>query len=653
MKTKLKIILVSAALISLGVSLAAQNAYYDALTFTKFDDDKIASIERYLALPGFFTADEKAKIETMIDFLKNPLGYAADPQKGPLPMDILPVIQDKMQRQAKSLRFLPEEIPTFAGQQAASPWFTNKVFQKNLIDALGTLIAERFKADLTTIYLYKFKDKLEKNTFYNNIKILFPATTKLIDQDDIFTYFSLGNQWKTAFQGDLDALPDNLLKYLEAIAAAHPEWIKKSLLPYLELTVDVVVRLLYGYQPVEILTALDIDFSSKKNDPDYRLVYAAIHSLDLFQKNLQRVEQPQGGADNQTISVTWIGFSEFETLLVKPQGLEYFLALIYLQDKEFFAGSELGKLMLDSRSFLEHYLNPCLDILNRIKMLEEKPTGAKGDYLAYMQLTVDLFKDAYRLVAPAEKETPETFEIIQAALDIFQSIYRKDYYGVIADGLFILNKIAEDKPKVAGALEALQPFAVFIEGLASAQDANQMKSVISAVILPSGSFMTNRTAKFSVSISAHPGVFVGAESLAPQDDPLAPGQRRWGSVLGFTAPLGVEFCFGGSGKSGGTSLGIMASLIDLGAVVSYRIPQKQDAYDGLPDAISLKQVFSPGLALHIGFKNSPLTLGMGWQYTPELRKIDKQQNLELEANAHRIFLRLTWAIPFIHIYHSK
>lgn len=653
MKTRLKIILAFAAVISLGMSLAAQNAYYDALTFTKFDDNKIADIERALALPGFFTAEEKPKVQSMIDFLKDPLGYASDPQKGPLPMDILPVIQAKMQRQVRALPPLPEALPPFPLQQTYTPWFTNKVFQKNLIDALGTLIAERFKSDLTTIYLSKFKSKLESNKFYENIKILFPATTNLIDQENIFTYFSLGNQWKIAFQGDLDALPDNLLKYMDAIAATHPDWIKKSLLPYLELTVDVGVRLLYGYQPVEILTALDIAFSSKKNDPDYQLIYQAIHSLDLFQQNLQRVEPIQDNQDNQAISVTWISFSEFQTLLVKPKGLEYFLALIYLQDKEFFSGSELGKLMLDSQNFLEHYLNPCLDILNRIKMLEEKPSAAKGDYLAYMQLTVDLFKDAYRLVAPVEKETAETFEIIQCTLDIFQSIYRKDYYGVIADGLFILNKIADNNPRVAGALEALQPFAVFIEGLASAKDANQIKSVISAVILPPGGFMTNRTSKFSISISAHPGVYVGAESLEPQGESPDSGQRHWGSVLGFTAPLGVEFCFGGSGSSESTSLGIFASLIDLGAVVSYRIPQKQDNYDGLPDEISLKQIFSPGLALHIGFKNSPLTLGIGWQYTPELRKIDKEQKLELKANTHRVFLRLTWAIPFIHIYHHK
>jgi hypothetical protein len=380
---------------------------------------------------------------------------------------------------------------------------------------------------------------------------------------------------------------------------------------------------------------------------------------NLFQENLQRVEQTSAGQDTPKTAITWINFSEFENLLVKPKGLEYFLALIYLQDKDFFSQSKVGELMVKSQDFLEHYLNPCLDILNRIKILEEKSTSTKEDYLTYMELAVALFQDTYTLIAPEGKESPVIFEIVESTLDIFQSIYQKDYYGVIADALFILDKIeADNTNEVTGGMRAVRSFAAFIEGLASAQNADQMKGVISDIILPPGGFMTNRTSKFSISITAHPGVYAGAESLDPQGDSLAAGQPRWGSVVGFTAPLGVEFCFGSLGKSHKSSLGLFASLVDLGAVVSYRLTQKKDEYDGLPDDISLKQVFSPGLSLNIGFKNSPLTLGIGWQYTPELRKItvpaDQGQPVsEIKTNTHRLFLRLSWAIPLIHIYHQQ
>jgi len=653
--------------IGLAVSLAAQNAYYNALQLTKLTDSDMRKLEDLVTYSTALTAEEKAEIRDLIAFLDKPLDYAQGPDGESQLMDAYRLVQkilpqyEKYMKPSKTMLGEGSRAPIMpsAGAETVSARFSNKAFQRNLIDAVGTLIAERFKEDLTTIYLTKFKDKLEKSEFYNEIKILFPATTQLLDQVDIFTYFSLGNQWKSAFQKDLDAMPDNLMAFMDKIEADHPDWIKPGLVPYLELTIEVGVRLLYGYHPVEILNALDIAFSGKKADPDYQLIYQALHTANLFQENLQRVEQSSAGQDTPKTAITWINFSEFENLLVKPKGLEYFLALIYLQDKDFFSQSKVGELMVKSQDFLEHYLNPCLDILNRIKILEEKSTSTKEDYLTYMELAVALFQDTYTLIAPEGKESPVIFEIVESTLDIFQSIYQKDYYGVIADALFILDKIeADNTNEVTGGMRAVRSFAAFIEGLASAQNTDQMKGVISDIILPPGGFMTNRTSKFSISITAHPGVYAGAESLDPQGDSLAAGQPRWGSVVGFTAPLGVEFCFGSLGKSHKSSLGLFASLVDLGAVVSYRLTQKKDEYDGLPDDISLKQVFSPGLSLNIGFKNSPLTLGIGWQYTPELRKItvtaDQGQPVaEIKTNTHRLFLRLSWAIPLIHIYHHQ
>ena len=95
---------------------------------------------------------------------------------------------------------------------------------------------------------------------------------------------------------------------------------------------------------------------------------------------------------------------------------------------------------------------------------------------------------------------------------------------------------------------------------------------------------------------------------------------------------------------------LFISALDLGAPFSYRFVN--DSAEGLPENITWEQIFSPGVFYVFGFKNTPLALSTGIQYTPLLRKIETQNILD-DENVVRISMALTVDIPIFNLYKKK
>jgi hypothetical protein len=118
--------------------------------------------------------------------------------------------------------------------------------------------------------------------------------------------------------------------------------------------------------------------------------------------------------------------------------------------------------------------------------------------------------------------------------------------------------------------------------------------------------------------------------------------------FGITAPIGFSFSWRSDSKEiYAPSHSLFISAIDLGAPISYRL--MNDAANGLPENIKWKQIFSPGLYYIYGFKNAPMCLSVGVQYTPLLRKIETDSILE-EENVVKAGISLMVDIPLFSIY---
>ena len=181
----------------------------------------------------------------------------------------------------------------------------------------------------------------------------------------------------------------------------------------------------------------------------------------------------------------------------------------------------------------------------------------------------------------------------------------------------------------------------------NSEDSDAIKEIIKKHVAPSVSFIHKKEYTSTISITSQPGYFVSTESI----------ENNNGFVSGITLPIGFEFTWKVKKRpdptkkiQNGSSIGIFAQLLDLGAMLNFRV---HDDSSTLPDKVEIKHVFSPGGSITYGLKNSPLTFALGYQYTPQLRKITLDNGNEILPNGHRIFLQIAWDIPLVNIYRSN
>ena len=170
----------------------------------------------------------------------------------------------------------------------------------------------------------------------------------------------------------------------------------------------------------------------------------------------------------------------------------------------------------------------------------------------------------------------------------------------------------------------LVEYGPFLAELAASNDAASAQKIIEAAAAPVGSYRGKRDDGFSLTLSAFPGVQLGGEWLTNDQLEFATGAANH---VGLFAPVGLDLAWALPGEG---SLGIFVSILDLGALVDFRfngdeVKNDKGAEAGDAEAspqVGFGQVVSPGLYLNLGIWKTPLVLGFGAAYSPNLRKID-------------------------------
>ena len=185
----------------------------------------------------------------------------------------------------------------------------------------------------------------------------------------------------------------------------------------------------------------------------------------------------------------------------------------------------------------------------------------------------------------------------------------------------------------------------FVNDMASADDAVAVQKAIESFALPTGSYSIKRKAQFNLSVNSYPGVVAGME-LSWKSNATSKA-----FAMGLTAPVGLSFTWGQDNQS---SLGFFIPVIDIGAVTRFRLDNDNETKT-LPE-LSFKNIFSPGLYGHYGFKKSPLSLYLGAQYGPELKEVTKNATTGADESkfyeSMRIGFGIVLDIPLFNI-HTK
>lgn len=207
----------------------------------------------------------------------------------------------------------------------------------------------------------------------------------------------------------------------------------------------------------------------------------------------------------------------------------------------------------------------------------------------------------------------------------------------------------------------LQKAASIFQDILTAKTSAELSKVIETYALPPGSYKIKRNALYSIDLNAYFGAYAGSEWAQDANGKYnMSGPSGAGFVFGLSAPIGISYswakkkdydateknmhAFMGSKKMKllkGNSHTINLSIVDLGAVVSYRLSNAADK--PLPASVSWAQVLSPGIYYRSGFKGTPLCWHIGLQYAPQLRNINTVQT----ANTIRLNTGIMMDLPLL------
>jgi hypothetical protein len=510
-------------------------------------------------------------------------------------------------------------------------------FQNYFITALSSIIADQLKSDIIELYLGRFVNKFRSNVF---VKTFFPVTIKNFNPEDIFYYRELSTTWKKSFETDLCSLPDHLFQYIEQ---CNPDDKK---IGYAKLVYDIIKGLNDN-------APLFSKIKSIANDPFFQK-YEGLQSTLKLVVWLQEKFQTFG-----TNNLFWdIINDDFKTRILLNE--------IYNENKDFFEWIKLDKeedIQKQIKDIREKILAIYKDFKEIVRISKISGELSKQDAIKYLEHSIGLITHTIsigkRVKLEEKNETIKTqnsaidkvndfVNIVESVYAIYQSINEQNYTLCLQKSMNFLKNliIIKEDTDISTAIDTIVKYSSFIEGIASAQNIDDMKDVISKVMMPPLSYLVKRRTKFSISISAHPGIFSGYECIDPIDSDAS--VTEGGLTAGITVPVGLEFCWGGP-KKYHTSGALLLSLLDPAAVVSYLFRKPSNDYSGLPQNMTFQQIFAPGAFFYYGMKDSPICFFGGFQFMPELRKIVEGDIVKNRAHSYRIITGISWDIGLIGI----
>ena len=543
------------------------------------------------------------------------------------------------------------------GQMEASASNTGGIMSPTIIiDAFAKLVAKRFKEELNIAYLNRFRQIVEDSI--PELGQLLPQTTLVLATNDPINYKAFIPALREGFHEDASSIIDNLPAFLDVIKEKGQ--IKgdttEKVFAYLRAAAFLAANV--ERMPADIiedLTRQDFltDFPSE--------IQQVITIANIFSQNLRA----NGGRSG------WVEWKEL-TKLREGNIFQLFLGLLMIKEDSImqssFGANYLDKVKTNWHPFFQIYENiekiqAKVDNINeKIKRKEELDLAT---FNSYLEDVLSIIEGGYRITQllksgdTSSQLSPELtiyVALIKSLLAISQELVDKNYAKAIVNMISILEKTLGKKHKTT---LAFARYGNLMIAMMQAKDSDEALAALEAVALPVGSYRIKRSHPFDISLNAYAGgmgafeKFRGAEfnqflENNPEKDIQDLEDPQF--VFGFSAPVGLAFSWGNNQneKDQRSSFTAFAQLVDIGAVVSFRI---QDQTSLLPE-VSFKNIFAPGIYGIYGIRNSPIAIGFGLQYGPELRKITAE-SANLGAKAIRYGLFLDVDIPVFRIFTKK
>lgn len=545
----------------------------------------------------------------------------------------------------------------------------------NLADGMAKFIVERTKQELNVAFFNDFYNTLKKPEFVD-LQTVFPQTYDVLNVigDQIYMYNAYIETLREAFKKDLNNLPENLPSIIDNHEAFFKQ--RPDLESLLKCGFYMAEQVRDKQHPGNIIHHFPIEnLDNNKIDTN---VTASIKTLQLVSKSLKGKNEAER---------YWAPEEDVQKLFSNDKTFLIYLGLLQQQakiDEINFKHNvkkdynKLWKIIDSAFNDYKSYKPYLKSVYSKIQGIESRVAALKtvsGDsakldnYLMLVNSSIDLMEQLSQAEKlphfPPElnvlKNAKQYFYMARTASDLVMDVSRKNYASAIIDAvelydtIFTTKNISKDPvlQKTAPLVKTyLIKYGSFMANIATASNSDQVEAAIEAVALPAGSSSVKRQSRFNVSLNAYCGLYGGSEYIKNVD----PGWKL--NSYGVTAPVGIAISTGKrhavpifgafTCPKGGWSHSLFLSVVDIGALAAFRF--QDDSTETIPN-IQLQNILSPGLFYSMGIKGTPLSINVGYQVGPLLRKVNVTANEnEYSQNYSRISLSFCVDIPLMNLY---
>lgn len=569
---------------------------------------------------------------------------------------------------------------------------------------LARFLAERTKEELNEAFFSKMKMQLNA---YPELKAVFPKTSAFLNIIETYSYASVIQVLKEAFETDVQNLPQNLYKIkaldsgdcnlslsdkkLDAcqtrmnnlntfFQTQDGRWIGLGMYTVKEaITASNPADLLKSITLSEELSGIKSFSVSNKKYTNYN-VASSIELCNHLSQNLLSNEDGQ----------IWINSTEFKALLSTKDAFTIYLGLLLAKEQEgddiiYFYKSKgdslikFGDILISAHEKYSTYKPELISLVKNSFTAFNTANNAANRMIAATEKSVDVdpqtlynyYRTFTNAVEPiAHNSLLSTFtgiedmgdkydmiaQYLNPSVDIVYHVSVQKYSAAIYDASILLDNITP-KADFQVMNKSFLKYGTLISSVANAQSSDEVKNAIEASVLPVGGSSIKRNSNWSISVNAYVGGFYGKAYTDAWGDyeydammvPIDSSKvKKNYQTYGLYAPIGVSFS---KGSKKGWGLSLSLQIIDLGALVNFYLTEGDET--ALPSnfTIRLSNIFAPGAQLGLNIPKTPITVMGGFQFVPALYELDQisSSSTIVASNAVRWHIGLVVDIPMLNV----
>jgi hypothetical protein len=515
----------------------------------------------------------------------------------------------------------------------------------------GHLMAGRYSERFTIEFYIRFKSDFQK---YPELKTLYPKTFEVLEMTNPDEFYNMFPILRDAFTRDLNKfllrLPLLRLQAKYADALRTPEG------KVFVVASSILSGIQQGKNIAELFAEMCDEKAFKKD------------TCNLF-RTVQYINLISSGFRDTSSDNIWITPTQMRVLFNNETKLKLFSGLIYERNKvlriSFFReGKEYFNLQKQLESISSqpslsespwlNYLRECyknlsafeqqfdeLKLKNNKKYLDDVDCDAyTGSVTSFIENILQ-FNQVYTS-AFVPDDVKSLFPVLKTINSSFQGFNSGRYGSAMFDVLQVLDSTLFHNGQNSDSKNAIKTYGVFIANICEAQNSEGIKLAIESVINPPKVSSLKTYSKWSVALNMYAGVYVGNEILRTNYESII--------TAGTSFPIGIGIYYGiRDTKKIFGNYGLFFTIVDIGVYSSFNLDN--NSASRLPE-MELKNLIIPGVTLVAGrLFDSPLSLGLGVMYGPQVRITEKNNNSKY-TESWRYSFSIYYDIPLRYFYNK-